>query len=74
MNDFKNNVKNTKDQVIGRAKEKVGDITNNEELELKGKIQSATADAKKNAAEMHDRALKKLNDFFDNKEEEKNKK
>jgi len=74
MNDFKNNVKNTKDQVIGRVKEKLGDVTNNEELELKGKIQSTTADAKKSAAEMHDRALKKLNDFFDNKEDENAKK
>jgi uncharacterized protein YjbJ (UPF0337 family) len=74
MNDLKNNVKNTKDQVIGRVKEKLGDVTNNEELELKGKIQSTTADAKKKADEMHDRALKKLNDFFDNKEDDDAKK
>ena len=42
-----NNVKNAKDQVVGRVKEKLGDLTNNEELELKGKIQATTADAKK---------------------------
>jgi uncharacterized protein YjbJ (UPF0337 family) len=74
MNDSKNNVKNTKDQVIGRVKEKLGDITNNEELELKGKIQSATAKAKKNAAEMKEDVAKKFNDFFDNKEDVKGKK
>jgi uncharacterized protein YjbJ (UPF0337 family) len=71
MNDLKNNVKNTKDQVVGRVKEKIGDITNNEELELKGKIQSTTADAKKNVAEIREKTAKKLNDFFDNKEDDK---
>ena len=74
MNDLKNNVKNTKDQVIGRVKEKLGDITNNEELELKGKIQSTTAEVKKNAAEMREKTAKKLNDFFDNKEDDKDNK
>ena len=74
MSDLKNNVKNTKDQVVGRAKEALGDATNNEELELKGKIQSTTGDAKKNAAEMKEKAAKKLNDFFDNKEDDKVKK
>lgn len=74
MNDYKNNVKNTKDQVVGRVKEKLGDITNNEELELKGKVQAATGDAKKSAAEMKENVAKKLNDFFDNKEDDKSKK
>jgi uncharacterized protein YjbJ (UPF0337 family) len=74
MNDFKNNVKNTKDQVVGRVKEKFGDVTNNEELELKGKIQSVTADAKKNAAELKAKAEKKINDFLDDKEDNSGKK
>lgn len=74
MNDLKNNVKNTKDQIVGHVKEKIGDITNNEELELKGKIQSATADAKKSAAVMKEDVARKFNDFFDNKEDDKGKK
>lgn len=74
MNDFKNNVKNTKDQVVGRVKEKFGDVTNNEELELKGKIQSVAADAKKNAAELKEKAEKKINDFLDDKEDDNAKK
>jgi len=49
----------------------LGNITNNEELELKGKIQSTTADVKKNAAEMREKTAKRLNDFFDNKEDDK---
>lgn len=71
MNDSKNNVKNTKDQVAGRAKEKFGDATNNEELELKGKIQSSTADAKKNAGDMKENAAKKINNFIDDKKDKK---
>ena len=36
----------SKDKVIGEVKEAVGKVTGNEELELKGKIQSSKADLK----------------------------
>ena len=63
MSDLNSNVKNTTDQIAGHAKEMFGDATNNEELELKGKIQSSTADAKKTVGEMKEKAEEKLNDI-----------
>lgn len=71
MNNSNNHIKNTKDQVAGHAKEKIGDVTNNEELELKGKIQSSTADAKKNAGEMKENTAGKINNFIDDKKDNK---
>jgi hypothetical protein len=38
MGDTKNKIKNIKDQVVGRAKEEIGNATNNEELELKARF------------------------------------
>ena len=46
MEDFKNKLAKTKDKVSGEIKDKVGQITGNETLELKGKIQSAKSDIK----------------------------
>jgi len=46
MGRFKNKFNNTKDKVAGEVKDKVGKITGNETLELKGKIQSAKSDIK----------------------------
>lgn len=46
MEDFKNKFAKTKDKVSGEIKDKVGQITGNETLELKGKIQSAKSDIK----------------------------
>lgn len=45
---------NTADELIGKAKETVGDVTGNEELEAEGAAQEQNADAKQdldNAAE-----------------------
>lgn len=46
MGRLKNKFNNTKDKVAGEVKDKVGKITGNETLELKGKIQSAKSDLK----------------------------
>lgn len=46
MEGFKNKLAKTKDKVSGEIKDKVGQITGNETLELKGKIQSAKSDIK----------------------------
>ena len=57
MTDSKGKVGNAKDKIVGEVKEVIGKVTNNEELELKGKIQSSTSDVKKKA--------EKLKEFLD---------
>lgn len=47
MSDLKKKLSNTKDKVAGEIKEKVGKVTGDKKLELKGKMQSTTADIKK---------------------------
>lgn len=44
MTDFKGKFNTNMDKIIGEVKEKVGKITGNEELELKGKLQSIKSD------------------------------
>lgn len=44
----KNTFENTKDKIVGSVKAKIGDITANEALELKGKIQYAKSHIKEN--------------------------
>lgn len=46
MTDLKGKIDNAKDKSIGKVKEAVGKVTGNEELELKGKIQSLKTDLK----------------------------
>lgn len=48
MNKFKNDLDHTKNKIAGEIKEAAGRISGNEQLELKGKIQSTKADLKKN--------------------------
>lgn len=47
MGDLKNKFNTTKDKFVGEVKDKVGKITGNETLALKGKIQSAKSDINK---------------------------
>jgi len=49
MTDSKNKIKNAKDKISGEVKQVIGKITDNEQLELEGKIQSATSDFKEKA-------------------------
>ncbi len=50
---LKDKINNNKDKVVGEVKNKVGKITGNEELELKGKIQSTTSDIKRTMDKEH---------------------
>ena len=48
------NLRNAADELAGKAKQAVGDVTGNEELEAEGAVQEQNADAKQdleNAAE-----------------------
>lgn len=47
MTNLKNKIDNAKDKIAGEVKETTGKITGNQQLELKGKIQSSKADLKK---------------------------
>jgi uncharacterized protein YjbJ (UPF0337 family) len=65
MTDFKNKIINTKDKIVGEVKEAVGKATGNEELELKGKLQSTKADFNEKVAEIKDGIVDKVNDVYD---------
>lgn len=65
MTSSKEKIKNAKDKVVGEAKEVIGKVTDNDELELKGKIQSSKADLKKKAGKLKERVAEKINDIVD---------
>ena len=66
MTDFKDKLVNAKDKIVGEVKEAVGKATGNEELELKGKLQSTKADFKEKVADIKDGIVDKVNDVYDN--------
>ena len=74
MKDSKGKSENAKDKITGELKEKVGRATGNEELELKGKIQSAKPDLKDKAHEIKEEAAGKINNIIDKKKENKEEK
>ena len=72
MSKFSKDASNTKNKLAGEVKEAVGKATGNEELELKGKLQSSMADLNKkmnNAADKiedkKDKVAAKINDKID---------
>lgn len=77
MNTKKDRRDNTKEKIAGEIKETAGRITGNEQMELKGRMQSSKADFKKKT-NIHDNvnAVKeglagKINDILDNKKKKK---
>ena len=80
MTDSKSKVNNAADKAIGEVKEAVGKVTGNEELELKGKMQSTKSDIKDklNIGDKVDETKEviagKINDFIDKKKDNKEKK
>ena len=71
MTDSKCKIENAKNKIAGEVKEASGKVTNNEELELKGKIQSSTSDVKENTGEIKEGIAGKINDTIDkNKDNE----
>lgn len=71
MTKEKRDFNNAKDKFSGKAKETVGKITGNEQLELKGKVQSSKADVKINVEKKVDKIKEgiagKINDKTDRK-------
>ncbi|MBN1892211.1 MAG: CsbD family protein [Clostridiales bacterium] len=80
MSSEKKKLENSKDKLAGETKEAFGKLTGNEQLELKGKLQSAKADFKKktnvkdNVEKAKENLAGKANDMIDKKEAKKNKK
>lgn len=76
MKDSKDTIKNTKDKIEGKIKEVAGELTDNEQLELKGKLQIAKADIKKKmdvkdkVNEVKEDFAKKINNTLDKKGKE----
>ncbi|NLC42030.1 MAG: CsbD family protein [Erysipelothrix sp.] len=60
-----NKFKEIKDKVVGKVKEETGKLTDNEELELKGKIQQGIGKAREVAEDVKDDVLDKVNDVVD---------
>ena len=69
MPDLKHKLNNIKEKLTGEANEAAGKATNNQELELKGKIQSSTADMKKKVGEIKEDFTGKINDKIDEMKE-----
>ncbi|WP_296557281.1 hypothetical protein [uncultured Acetobacterium sp.] len=81
MADPKGRIDQAKDKTVGGIKEAAGKVTGNEELELKGKVQSLKGDAKGKAIDAGDKvddakegAAGKVNDFIDKKKDQKEEK
>ena len=77
MTDTRGKFNNAKDKIIGEVKEAVGRGTGNEELELKGKIQSFKADFKgktnigAEVDELKEGIAGKINNIIDKKKNNK---
>ena len=74
MTDSKGKLENAKDKIVGEVKEAAGKVTGNEELELKGKIQSSKSDIKKKAGEVKEGIAENINDVVDKEKENKEEK
>lgn len=53
-------IKNKIEKGVGKVKEEVGDLIDNEELEAKGKLQQAKADIKENVEETKETLKEKI--------------
>lgn len=67
MSDLKNKIENTKDKVIGKAKEGVGRATGSQETELKGKLQYRKGDLNDKVDNNKEKIAEKINDTLDKK-------
>lgn len=71
MTDPKDKLMNVKDKIVGEVKEVVGKATGNEELELKGKVQSSVSDLKTKSEKAKEDLSEKINDILDDKKDKK---
>lgn len=67
MEKFSKNVQIKTDKLSGKTKEVVGKVTNNKELEVKGKIQSTKVDIDQKATDLKNDVSKKIKDLRNHK-------
>lgn len=60
-----NKFKEMKDKVVGKVKEEAGKLTDNEELELKGKVQQGVGKVREAVEDVKDDVLDKVNETID---------
>lgn len=65
MKNMEKNVENFKKKVEGKIKETIGKATQNQELELEGKMKKKIVEAKEKAIDLKDNLLEKINDKLD---------
>ena len=58
-------ISNAAEDLKGKVKEGVGDLTNNESLEAEGKLDQADAEVKNKVEDVKDAAAETLNDATD---------
>jgi len=58
-------ISNAAEDLKGKVKEGVGDLTNNESLEAEGKLDQANAEVKNKVEDVKDAAAEKFNDVTD---------
>lgn len=75
MEDIKKKLEKTKEKVLGEGKETMGKLTGNQELELKGKIQSARVDIMENVEDgikdLRQGVAEKINNMIDKMDNKK---
>lgn len=71
MADLKRKGQIAKDKVVGEIREKIGKMTDNEKLELKGKLQSAKAELREKKDEFQEDIAEKVNEFIDKGKKDK---
>lgn len=67
MEKFSKNVQIKTDKLSGKTKEVVGKVTNNKELEVKGKIQSTKVDIDQKATDLKNDVSMKIKDLRNHK-------
>ena len=58
-------ISNAADKAVGKAKETIGDVTNNDQLQAEGRIQQGKADVKEGVEGLKDKAAEAFNDLTD---------
>lgn len=65
-------IKNEAEKVVGKVKEKAGKLMDDNELELKGKVQNMKANIEDKVDDIKDKVYDKTNDFIDKMRDLKN--
>ena len=66
-----NNIKNEKDKVLGKVKESLGKVFDDNEMEFQGKMQTIKGDIGNKLEDIKEDVLDKTNDILDNMKKRK---